>query len=57
MQGQAGLLNIVTIPPGATTGDTRIVINGVTGDIQVYLEENLVIDINASLGAILVYAS
>lgn len=57
MQGIAGLLNIVTIPPGASDEDTRIVINGITGDIQVFNGANLVIDINSTLNAILVYAS
>jgi len=44
---------VLTIPTGATTG-ARIVINGITGTIQVYNSSNVLVDtIGGSTGAIL----
>src|SRR5258708_4284105 len=36
MQGTAGLLNVLTIPPGATITSPRIVLDGLRGAIFVY---------------------
>lgn len=36
MQGASGVLNVVTIPPGATNTSARIVLDGVRGAIFVY---------------------
>jgi hypothetical protein len=36
MQGTGGLLNVVTIPPGATINSPRVVIDGLRGAIFVY---------------------
>jgi hypothetical protein len=57
MQGPGGVLNIVTIPPGATSTEARIVIDGITGEIDVYgAGGGLAITISSLLDAILVYA-
>lgn len=36
MQGSSGLLNVVTIPPGATPSQPRLVLDGIRGAIFVY---------------------
>lgn len=36
MQGPSGFLNVLTIPPGASSSQSRIVIDGVHGAVLVY---------------------